>query len=595
MVIIQLFISLCLVFGFHTEPIPSVSTVGPFGKPHSATYFNKLFGSIEDKFQINQNSIIRTHDSRVMGAKYLNETNVTTNIECLLWCWNTNTCNLAVFDEKGKGTCYLFDCGTLDEFKCRLSPHSYYTSSVLQVNRNSFLLNEWKSQTNQENELTSLKDKLQISRSKATDTDKPQVIQSTPPKISKCRHYQFECRNNSECIAIYNVCDGIPQCSDGSDEADELECHKSRLVNTPPISSSKVHSTADVETTSKTIDQVKQQQILKTSSVNVGNFGSKQPLDPVSNEQTQLATNGKTLGYRSDLSSGNVNAYNYPHSPNVDKNAFEDPNNLVFGGNIGRVGPEYNQGYGFPWNQYSGTVNDMYKDRYNNGYINDPEQYGAPVVPNGVGSSYKDSSYWPAFNYPSNHGGLQTDLSYNNNPLSITDSRIGQRPQLDLQLQSHQTQGQASPFINRYVGSPSSFATVPNNNKNNNNKEQSFTSTNSNGTIIKNDPNKIESKNSNAKQANITQVGYSHISSNQNQIVPKMPNIVAISYMHDSNSPNGRETNSAVIALTLGLFITSILVVIVGCRMKSFKKRIARRGGRSLAHDADYLVNGLYL
>lgn len=100
MVIIQLFISLCLVFGFHTEPIPSVSTVGPFGKPHSATYFNKLFGSIEDKFQINQNSIIRTHDSRVMGAKYLNETNVTTNIECLLWCWNTNTCNLAVFDEK---------------------------------------------------------------------------------------------------------------------------------------------------------------------------------------------------------------------------------------------------------------------------------------------------------------------------------------------------------------------------------------------------------------------------------------------------------------------------------------------------------------
>lgn len=83
---------------------------------------------------------------------------------------------------KGKGTCYLFDCGTLDEFKCRLSPHSYYTSSVLQVNRNSFLLNEWKSQTNQENELTSLKDKLQISRSKATDTDKPQVIQSIPPK-----------------------------------------------------------------------------------------------------------------------------------------------------------------------------------------------------------------------------------------------------------------------------------------------------------------------------------------------------------------------------------------------------------------------------
>ena len=58
---------------------------------------------------------------------------------------------------------------------------------------------------------------------------------------------------------------------------------------------------------------------------------------------------------------------------------------------------------------------------------------------------------------------------------------------------------------------------------------------------------------------------------------------------------NEQDNNSAVIALVLGLFITILLIVIVGYRMSSIKKRIQRRGGRTLAHDADYLVNGMYL
>lgn len=42
--------------------------------------------------------------------------------------------------------------------------------------------------------------------------------------MRKCSPYQFECRSTKECIAIYNACDGIPQCADGSDEAAELGC-----------------------------------------------------------------------------------------------------------------------------------------------------------------------------------------------------------------------------------------------------------------------------------------------------------------------------------------------------------------------------------
>lgn len=51
---------------------------------------------------------------------------------------------------------------------------------------------------------------------------------------SKCSRYQFQCRVTLECIAIYNACDGIPQCIDGSDEAQELGCPESGTTRAAP-------------------------------------------------------------------------------------------------------------------------------------------------------------------------------------------------------------------------------------------------------------------------------------------------------------------------------------------------------------------------
>lgn len=56
--------------------------------------------SVLDKFNVNTNTIIRTHDSRALGAKYLNESELPSNEDCLYWCWQTSPCNLAVYEEK---------------------------------------------------------------------------------------------------------------------------------------------------------------------------------------------------------------------------------------------------------------------------------------------------------------------------------------------------------------------------------------------------------------------------------------------------------------------------------------------------------------
>lgn len=49
-----------------------------------------------------------------------------------------------------------------------------------------------------------------------------------------CTRNQYECRSSGDCIAIYNVCDGIPQCADGSDEAADLVCPTEKPT-APPI------------------------------------------------------------------------------------------------------------------------------------------------------------------------------------------------------------------------------------------------------------------------------------------------------------------------------------------------------------------------
>lgn len=51
-------------------------------------------------FDIHKDKIIRTQDSRDMGAKYLNEIDLGSREECLRLCCETKDCDVFVFEEK---------------------------------------------------------------------------------------------------------------------------------------------------------------------------------------------------------------------------------------------------------------------------------------------------------------------------------------------------------------------------------------------------------------------------------------------------------------------------------------------------------------
>lgn len=50
------------------------------------------------------------------------------------------------------------------------------------------------------------------------------ITASMKNATSHCGRFQFQC-HSGDCIAIYNACDGIQQCDDGSDEGPEVNIY----------------------------------------------------------------------------------------------------------------------------------------------------------------------------------------------------------------------------------------------------------------------------------------------------------------------------------------------------------------------------------
>ncbi|VEN47560.1 unnamed protein product [Callosobruchus maculatus] len=221
-----------------------------------------------DNFNVHRDKIIRTQDSQNMGAKYLNEIDLGSREECLRLCCETDNCDVFVFEEKNSGSCYLFHCGPPEDFKCKFTHHVNYSSAVLSINRHLPDLESQIKLTKHEQDLTNLrrvepetdglkpavidvkhpftsstttvvpKEILPLRKNKEEEAPAPVSDPSslTASASGRCSRFQFECRGgNGECIAIYNACDGVPQCADGSDEAPELGCPDLMAANAPPV------------------------------------------------------------------------------------------------------------------------------------------------------------------------------------------------------------------------------------------------------------------------------------------------------------------------------------------------------------------------
>ncbi|KZC13521.1 Low-density lipoprotein receptor-related protein 11 [Dufourea novaeangliae] len=539
-----------------------------------------------DSFDIHRDKIIRTHESREMGAKYLNEGDVDSKEECLKFCCGTEGCDVFIFEEKKPGSCYLFQCGPLHDFKCKFTSHANYSSAVRTnyKTQNNAQLEEEIRISQQEHELKSLRkaaDAAPVEYSftepsiKLIATLMPKLPLTTPPPLKQaCSRNQYKCRSSGDCIAVYNVCDGIPQCADGSDEAADLVCPTEKPTMSPPL--------------------MQRPQPLQ----------QPQPLSPVD-----------IIKYQQMVDQHKSFAPLYAHVPEVNPKPWELPNlahqmipqqqPLLYSAQQMEV-PQLHKGFGAPGYQWDyQPLYEQNKDMYSP--INslhgqnslNPYEQDQPHIFNHKGSS--------VIGEKETDNGAYVDLRH---PYT-----------------SHFISSNRSPWQNTQVfPSPSPLSNVQQ--KQMNEVERNTISTTTppcdvsheqtdapmKSKEIKNIDQQVEklvvhdkevTQNSNKQSVlRIETPKHNHIKASEPKehkslIVIKDHNrehgrnAIMAEHLKQANENEVLRPRGAVISLALGLIITAIAATLIACRLRVVRRRGRRHG--PYAHDADYLVNGMYL
>ncbi|KAK9753429.1 Low-density lipoprotein receptor domain class A [Popillia japonica] len=549
-----------------------------------------------DNFAVHKDKIIRTQDSRAMGAKYLNEVDLDTREECLRLCCETENCDVFVYEEKSVGSCYLFQCGPPEDFKCKFTHHVNYSSGVLTVNRHLPDLESQIKLTKHEEDLTKL-------RKPEIDTSGPQIApepKTTSPTTttttkrkesvdpapntkataeSKCSRFQFECRSNSECIAIYNACDGIPQCSDASDEAPELGCPDSLTTISTPINKPNIHAQQPAESPiprlpisppSQDVYRVTNQR----QSLQVQTPPRQEDfIRPGSDPRGLLNSPGQYESPQAQMSQ--YNQYAQQPQPNwIARQSSQLLSQL----------PQYGDKNSHIFNhKESGLqVPDGSETSQPQPY-NDMNNHEYPKIPSYYGDIYRQPMQQMPDNWPNNP-------DYRNVPYV---------PEMNANLRETWRQN-----IPAAPAQPPSE--IQENQENANNAAQhdlpsSWKSDEKNPTHIQNKMAHELKQHSKEHQEEIkaitTAVEDKHIkieNHSHDHDFGHAKFVDGIAERLELQDGIAETPGGAILSLTLGLIITCLMAILIGCRLRVVRRRM-RRSGKSYAHDADYLVNGMYL
>ncbi|EZA56686.1 hypothetical protein DMN91_000156 [Ooceraea biroi] len=524
-----------------------------------------------DSFAVHRDKIIKTQDSREMGAKYLSVLDVDSRLDCLKYCCETERCDVFIFEEKKPGSCYLFQCGPLHDFKCKFTRHSNYTSAV----RTSYPVpNEELRISQQEHELKSLRKNSEITADYGYTeplvkpvqvTQIPKVVSTTPPPARPaCSRNQYECRSSGDCIAIYNVCDGIPQCADGSDEAADLVCPTEKPTVPPPPPPMMIPATPRPPT-----DVLRYQQMME----------QRKQLPPF-----------------------------YPAAPEINPKAWEMPNlarqpqNILYPGQPVELQAQARKSYGSPGYQWDyQQLYEQNKDPYvpvNAFHEQNVNPYEQPRIFNHKGSSvignneadralYVDSKRPYTSHFPSPNkaawqqenpmqpppsvepNSQQKDIGNVENPEKITttpacDTSEEHKNELTHDMEPAKKDDKSDAY-------PAHAKTS---------KQVTEKPVSSANDVTKH--NHVEDLKAHKSVIVIEEHGRAHEGTD---IVAERLQIIE----NDVLRPRG-----AVVSLSLGLIATAIMAALIVCRLRVVKRR-GRCGHGPYAHDADYLVNGMYL
>ncbi|XP_011638229.1 uncharacterized protein LOC105427930 [Pogonomyrmex barbatus] len=529
-----------------------------------------------ESFDIHKDKIIRTQDSRDMGAKYLNVLDVDSRLDCLKYCCETERCDVFIFEEKKPSSCYLFQCGPLHDFKCKFTRHANYTSAV----RTSYPIQNVQVEeevriSQQEHELKSLRKSNEITPdygftetpAKSIVTQISKVILTTPMPIKPgCHRNQYECRSSGDCIAIYNVCDGIPQCADGSDEAADLVCPTEKPT-IPPL----------IQIPNPPADILQYQQIVN----------QHKPVPPYYPAVPEI--NPKTW----DIS-------NLAHQ-------MSQPQNVLYPGqsvevpqmqihkNYGSSGYQWDYQPLYEQNKDPFVPANTIREQNINPYEQQPHIFnhkGPSVIGNNevdrglyVDSKHPYPAHFPLLNKP----------SWQENPVQFA-------PSVAPSFQHKQATDNAESLAKITTTPACDTSEEHKNELINENKESvkqeektnihpvlTHVKTNKQITEKPTLPANVITKHNRAKESKdyktvivIEEHAKAH---ERTDVIAERLQIIE----NDVLRPKG-----AVISLSLGLIATTITAALIVCRLRVVKRR-GRCGHGPFAHDADYLVNGMYL